>query len=257
MENQKDIFFIVITSSAVILLLIFALADLLLIGRNRRLRHRNELLELNVQYEQELLVARHEATEEVFNDVAAELHDNIGQTLTLAVIHLNRMEMDNTGPAEQLNETRDIIRQAMQDIRQLSHHLSSNYLLHFSLAYNIGRLRERLTRMDSYSLDFDIRDTPAFASRNHELILVRILQELISNTLKHAQASHISLRVGPEAAGVRLYYTDNGIGFNDAVPSEGMGVRSIRQRLHLLNATWEYRGIPGKGTVLEALIPTH
>lgn len=256
MQNQEDYLqFVIIASTVLVALLVVAIADLLLLVRNRKLRHKNELLETNARYEFELLKTRHEVTEQVFGDIAAELHDNIGQTLTLAVVHLNQTELELGKETERITEIRDIVRQALHELRQLSHDISKDYWSNFNLEQNLIRIADRVRRTGMMDAVFKVGGAAFPNNRDNEIILFRIVQELVQNSLKHSGASSINLTISGNSNCLHLTYSDNGKGIpaSSAPQGEGIGLRMIEQRLALLRATWSFDG--KNGVRLEASIP--
>lgn len=141
METQTNhIVIIIIASVCMIALMLFVIVDLFLVHKNRQLKFQNELLALNSKFEKEILEVQNEVTEQVFNDIASELHDNVCQTLTLAVSQINHYEADNEIPNHHVSASRETIRQALTDLRNLSHSLSGDYWMNFDIYSSLNRL---------------------------------------------------------------------------------------------------------------------
>ncbi len=257
MQNEERyIQFVIIASTLLFVLLLVAIADLLLIIRNKRLRHKNDMLEAKSRHEYEILKTRHEVTEQVFSDIAAELHDNIGQTLTLAVVHLNQAEIELKENSHRIAEIRDIIRQGLTEIRQLSHDISKEYWTNINLEQNIQRLADRVQRTGIMTPKFELREAYLKHHPDNEIILLRIVQELVQNSLKHSAATEIHLSIIRKKDTLQMVYSDNGKGIHPIPEKElekGLGMRMIEQRLTLLQASWQIRS--NNGYYIEAIIP--
>lgn len=259
METQTNhIVIIIIASVCMIALMLFVIVDLFLVHKNRQLKFQNELLALNSKFEKEILEVQNEVTEQVFNDIASELHDNVCQTLTLAVSQINHYEADNEIPNHHVSASRETIRQALTDLRNLSHSLSGDYWMNFDIYSSLNRLGDKITTLGKIRYNINIDPDLSFDSKDHEIIVIRVLQELINNSLKHSSATLIDLTINQEEAGVHIVYTDDGIGYNNSKVSEGMGLISIHQRLTLLKANWNFNSENHKGFRFESTIPvTH
>jgi two-component system NarL family sensor kinase len=250
-ESAKDIIFFITTVTVVILMFVVLVVGLLLVSRNRRLKHANQILEMNASFQSELNTTKHEVMEQVFSDVASELHDNVGQTLTHALLTLNRTAETTPGP---VTETREIIRQVMQEIRELSHRLSPDYWKQFNLEQSLSILEKQIQR-SGLKAEFRIAPEVAYLDSEREILIFRVIQELIQNTLKHSGAGSITLQIWPEADHLAMVYSDNGKGIPADHDSKGLGMRSINTRMQLCNATSKIISESGGGFVFEAHIP--
>jgi len=235
-SSSQQIVFIVISSVVIIALLIFVVFDLFLIYKNRKLKHTYELLAINSKFEKEILDVKNEVSEQIFNDISSELHDSVCQSLSLAIAQINQAEISS-----ELNPhiftSRETVRFALNQLRNISHNLSGDYWKNFDIFYTINKLSERINTLGEISFTYNIEESICFDSKNQELIIIRILQELTTNSLRHSQASNIQLIISRENEyEVKINYSDNGIGFNPKDKSEGMGLISINERLRLLKA---------------------
>lgn len=256
MEKEiGQIISIPIAAIAVVIIMIFVVIDIVLIYKNKKLTHRNELSVLKSNYETEVLKTRSEAHQIALNEIAGELHDNVGKTLSLAVIHLNQVDIDEELlTKKQLIDIRDTIRQAMQELRQLSHNISS---LNINLVAEINKIKERLDRTNSILFQHNLFFDKMEISKEKEVILLRVIQELIQNTIKHANATNIGLSITQLSNHLLVVYKEDGVGFdyNKSILDHGLGLKSIKTRMQILDAKWDMVSSPGMGTTLQAEIP--
>jgi two-component system NarL family sensor kinase len=242
METSSSyIVFMIIASAGTLLLMVFVIINLFFNYKNRQLKHKNEVLDLNSKFEKELLNIKNELTEQVFTDIAAELHDDICQTLTLGVYQINQSEAFG-GPIDKyVSSSRDTIKQGISDLRNISHLLSRDYWKNYDIHTALNKLNDKLNNTNRINTNFSIDPDIEFDSKDQEIIIIRIFQELINNTLKHSQASLIEISLTQESNEIRLVYNDNGIGFKQSKNSsgDGLGMMSITQRMKLLNAVWQ------------------
>lgn len=237
-------------------MLVFALIDLFLRYKNRQLKNQNEKQALNQLFSKELLQVKHEVTEQVLKNISIELHDNICQTLTLAVLQLNNIELKNIlDPTENIITIRETIRQALGDLRNISHTLNNDYLKNFNIKEVLQILSTQIIKGTGLAIKYEMEPNVKFASKDQEIIIIRIIQELINNSLKHSKASCIELVIENTKEGFSILYFDDGLGFIPEKPITGMGLYSIKHRLDLMKAKWEFKTSPGNGFLLTAIVP--
>jgi signal transduction histidine kinase len=197
-------------------------------------------------YQRKLLQAAINNQEAERKRIAHDLHDEIGTLLSTSRLYFNQL---SPGQAEkQLNVVGDKINalfdEMMLNIRRISHDLRPIVLENFGLAEAIEGIGHKL--IDA-GLRFQVIYQLTFKMPHEaELILYRIIQELVSNTLKHAKATGIELSLTEKDGKACLAYMDNGIGF-DTSARNGLGLKSIESRLSLLNASMQPTK-PKKGT---------
>jgi signal transduction histidine kinase len=201
-------------------------------------RQRLEREELKNLHQQELLRSSIAVQEEERKRIAHDLHDELGAVLSIARMHLVQLERQSANGAESmlppLQNVRSLTEAALASMRRISHKLMPPQLETFGL---IKTLEDVAAQANSTN-GIEIRvSTPADIPRLSwplELGLYRICMELINNTLKHAQASHITVHLKLEHGLLTLLYTDNGTGIPDNRYTGGMGHKSIEARVSAL-----------------------
>jgi signal transduction histidine kinase len=248
-ENGEIIFFVVFTS-IVLVLLVLLVINLLLIGRNRKLKHDNEVLKLKTEYEQALTQTQVEVAEQTLNDIARDLHDDISQQLTFSIMQLDSLSDSLTGNEQkQAEEASDIVRQSLQSVRSISHSLSSDYIQSFGIYPSLHRLVERINKQQRIICELNFSKLVLFKNKPNEIFAFRILQELITNTLKYAQAKNITIAVVEINDTIIISYADDGKGMNinTTNPTMGVGFLNMKKRADLLLGKIEIKSELGKG----------
>jgi signal transduction histidine kinase/ligand-binding sensor domain-containing protein len=195
--------------------------------------------------------------------IARDLHDGIGQLLAAAGINVQRARelikrgtgRDDASIDSSLERSLAILGDASSDIRTISHALGTSTLRGFGLA---AALRELLDSFGPYHRTRFELDTVRMEERPPEGIetgLFRVAQELVSNVLRHADASEATVQIIREAEEIRMTVEDNGIGFDTASAHEGMGHGNIDARVALMNGRVHYDSVPGHGTTVTVTIP--
>lgn len=187
------------------------------------------------------------------NRISKELHDGVCNEL-LAV----SMQAAHTTP-QQLSEQIGRIR---EDVRNLSHQLSSPTFSHISLYEMLHLYSEKLQTLGSPQFHSYIAEDIRHITLPSEQILevYRIVQEAVSNTIRHAQARQMYLTVSLQENGVSLLFEDDGKGFDVHAQTgkaftSGLGLKTIRERTHKLQGEFRIESTPGKGTVLHITFP--
>jgi two-component system NarL family sensor kinase len=232
-----------------------ALVIFLVVYQKRLLRQQLQLHQAEAEYQQQLLAAVIEAQEHERERIGRDLHDGIGSTLATAKLLVGRLESLATDEASNLTITvKEILGNAVHDVRGLSHSLYPAVLDRFGLAEALQHLADVCSETNTLDVELTI-DYPQPVALQQELALYRICQELIHNAQKHAQGATL-LQVHLQQRGPRLSLTvaDNGCGFDPAAientraASGGAGLRSIEVRVQMLRARLSQQSAPGQGT---------
>jgi two-component system, NarL family, sensor kinase len=246
---------------AIALLLLSALLScFFFFYRRHQQKHILEKEQLRLSYEQELLKTRLEIQEQTFRNISQEIHDNIGQVLSLTKLNLATMDISQPAILEQkIDDSKKLISQAIYDLRNLSHGLSTDYLANIGLSGAIGRELEVIKKSGEYETAFTLEGTAYLLDKQQELIVYRIVQETLNNIIKHATAQKIIiyLRYSPEE--LTLNITDNGKGF-DLTPlndnaSHGLGIKNMHSRARLMGAVFLISSTLGIGTTVSISVP--
>jgi signal transduction histidine kinase len=211
-------------------------------------RRKNQLVlkqkEIEKQFEQEIAKAQIEIREETFRNISWELHDNIGQLLTLAKIQLQ-------GP-DNINDVKETLNQGLKELRSLSKLINPEALKKMKFTEAITQEIERFNRLNFIKASIEILGEEKIINEKTEIVLFRILQEFFSNTMKHAKAKHLSVVVNYKDTELLITARDDGQGFDlkDSPGFVGIGLSNIKSRAQLVNADVSIFSQPNKGTQL-------
>jgi signal transduction histidine kinase len=189
--------------------------------------------------------------------LARELHDETGQALTSILLGLKGIE-DTAGSEarDAIGELRALVVGTLQDVRRLAVELRPKVLDDFGLVPAI----ERLTESFALQTDIDVRFESGLGeerlSPEVETALYRIVQESLTNIVKHAQARSVSVVLVPKPDSVALVIEDDGQGFDPAATREGgFGIEGMRERVGLLEGRLQVESRPGEGSTIVAEVP--
>jgi signal transduction histidine kinase len=185
---------------------------------------------------------------------AADLHDDLGPLLSTIKLRLGMMEKSKI--TRELKENIAISNEMMglvvEKIRTISHNITPHLIESLGLEAAVRDLCQRITRLNKISVDFDSELLTKRFPKPVELHYYRIISELVNNSLKHSGATKISIQLGCKDETLELIYFDNGKGYNSKEGiqlSGGMGLRSIQNRVSLINGTINFQMNKGKTVV--------
>lgn len=250
---------LLIYSGATILLVLLFLSFFLL--RNYRQKQRIALLNVDLKDREinELLAKQENAAYAAMlagQDaerlrIARELHDRLGSTLATVKLSLQN------GSGIHVNENRmQLVNNAISEVREIAHDLSGSNIEQYGLFAALEELKHTIEQSGKHDVDLylESHEIPS----QLQIPIYRIVQELISNTLKHANASKLSLQLTQLNKTLQLIYEDNGCGFDPTTTASGMGLKNIRHRIEKWDGTLEIDSQLHRGTIVIISIPlTH
>ncbi|MEW6233864.1 MAG: histidine kinase [Candidatus Omnitrophota bacterium] len=193
--------------------------------------------------------------------LAADLHDSIGQTLSLSMIKLEalRESLAALEQSQQVDAIKELIEQTLQNSRDLTFELCPPILYEVGFEAAIEQLADQIRRQHGIRIDCAIDSQLKSMPEDLQYVLFRAARELLTNIVKHARVNQADLIIRNSAESVRIEAADHGAGFDPAslsLKSEGFGLFSIRERLHQIGGKLTVESRPGQGTrmIIEAPI---
>jgi signal transduction histidine kinase len=199
-----------------------------------------------------------QAQEEERARLARELHDETGQALTSILLGLKPLEETLAGRpgATALVELRDLVVNALQNVRRLAVELRPAVLDDFGLVPALERLADSFREQTDIRIDFHSALGDLRLPSELETTLYRVVQESLTNIVKHANAHNVSVSIARRGSTVAAVVEDDGAGFDRRVVHEGgIGLLGMRERLALLDGRLEIESRPGRGTTIVAEVP--
>src|SRR5690606_13191541 len=222
---------------------------MVIIYQKRKIKAIRAQQQLIAQYEQAVLNAKVEIREETLKYVGQELHDNVGQVLSLIKLYLSHPD------TQRKTDVRQLIDQAIKDIRLLSHDLNINRVEQYSLSDFIEQELSKVHKVGIVKTSFENKSHCEPLNIQNRLMISRIFQECINNILKHAEANHIFVKLVAENDSCILSIVDDGIGFETDSLHNGTGLVNIYDRAKLIGGDVEIISSPGHGTKIYLRIP--
>jgi signal transduction histidine kinase len=257
-NTAADTIYVTLFAGTLIMLVLSCTLILFIVFYHRRnLRRQAEVYALEADHQRRLLESVLHAVENERRRFAQDLHDEIGGALSALRMQLSRLG-GNPAPVE-LQEIagtgKEVVDSAVQSVRRIAYDMLPPGLEVFGLGYAASELCKRTESVTRISITFSGDPDLKLSDKTHELMLYRILQELLGNAVKHSGASEIQVRLGPAKQGVELYYHDNGAGFDPEAVGGGLGLKNMESRVQMLSGKWEVITAPGKGTQVTVQLP--
>ena len=179
-----------------------------------------------------------------------ELHDGLGPLLSSAKMSLTALSRDehNAEQREIIDNTTYVIEEAIRSLREISNNLSPHVLNDFGLARGVQNFIDKSVAMHDVKIRFTTNLRSERYDTDVEVILYRVICELINNSLKHSGCTSINLSLSQNGSELTLDYSDNGRGFNpQAMMDCGMGLSNISSRINSLGGSCSITSSKGKG----------
>ena len=262
MGSKNDIFLTIISVSLVLVILLVFIISFLFRYKNRQQVHRREMESAQEKYNREILQTQLEIKEQTMKNIAEEIHDNVGQLLSLVVVSLSGIEVNDAGKAtEKIEHSIGIVEKAVGDLRNLSKSLDPANVTNLGLAVLVKFELDQLEKTGVYKTVFNVSGKERRLNKGSELVVYRIIQESLNNIMKHAKATTISISLAFSGENVLVEITDNGKGFNveeasgRTINKSGAGLRNMKNRTNLIGGTFDIRTVAQQGTTIAMLIP--
>jgi two-component system, NarL family, sensor kinase len=251
-----------IISVAVVAMLLMAGSIILFVlyYQKRMVQEQFKRQQMELEYQKKMMEAALESQENERRRVAGDLHDSIGAMLSTIRVSLTTYAKRNSADGESINESKKMLDDTIESVRRISRDLMPSTLEKFGLSQAVKEMCERFQSTAALPIIFEEpQDTPVF-TKSRELMIFRIVQELLNNALKHAEASVIKVSFH-NGEGLEVIVEDNGKGFNaedhknDKSSGKGLGLFNIENRARLVGASVNFNASTVQGSKIIINIP--
>lgn len=258
--NTAEVAIIFIIGSLTLLVFVLFIVLILFEYRKRQVKHITEKLELKHRYQNEVLQTQLEVQEQSFKQVSDELHDNIAQMLSLVKIKLYKTagKTDNEAVKEGLDTSTEILSKTMDDLRTLSHTLSGSLVSSLPLSESLEKELAYIRSANEMQAELTVEGTAYHLPPEKKLLIFRIVQEGIGNSIKHGKAKCININLAYNPNEMILTLIDDGKGFDTRLltESKGLGLRNMQARAQMLGSI-DISSENEQGTTISLKVNTH
>lgn len=202
-----------------------------------------------------------EAEEKERIRIAKDLHDGVGQLLSAAKLNLSslqdKLQLKDDENLLLLSNATNLIDDSVKEVRSVSHSMMPNALLKLGLASAVKEFINKLSVGNKLKIDLDIVGLENRLEPATETVLFRVLQEIVSNIIKHAKANYINIQLIKHDKELTMLIEDNGVGFDTSKINsfEGIGLKNILSRVEFLNGNVDFDSTLSKGTTVVIEVP--
>ena len=265
MQNQNpEIYFVVVIGIILGLLLVGFIVSILFLYQRRQHRQEQEMKKMKDLYENELLRSQLEIQESTLKTISQELHDNIGQMLSVVKLSLSILPVEkNHNAFDGLQNSQQVLNKAIYDLSNLTKSLYTDRITEVGLADSIRFEAAMMKKSGLIDVQFQISGSEVDLNEQKSIFIFRMFQEAMNNILKHAQATKVVVNLKYLDDMFTLEIEDNGVGFNveekqrSASSVSGVGLKSIFNRAQLIGAGITINSKPNQGTVVLIKLPLH
>ncbi|MBC6367766.1 sensor histidine kinase [Algoriphagus sp. AK58] len=248
-EQDSQLTFLIISGTFLSALMGTFIVAMVVLHRQRQVQNRQKIDNLKAEYERTILNIENEIQQETLAHVGRELHDNIGQLLSLAKLNLN------SAKPEKQAEGKEFINQIIKEVRGLSKTLNLDWVEEITLDDFIKQQLQRIESTGYCQTVFDSDHSLNELPKDKKLVLIRVIQECLNNAIKHASPSHISIRVFQNETSRKIEITDDGYGFDTSIQSSGSGMTNLKKRMETIGGSFSLSSTVGKGTQITLNLP--
>lgn len=231
--------------------------------KKRLLRNENQIQEARIaQLESEKQMLAGEAVikgqEEERGRLAKDLHDGLGGMLSGVKFSLANMKSNVVLDADNsllFERSLDMLDHSIAELRRVAHNMMPEVLVRFGLSEAVKSYCESLRDSQVFKIDYQSLAMDERLADKKEIFIFRIVQELLNNITKHAQASHVLVQLARHGHEVSITVEDNGKGFDTSKENRGAGLSSVKSRVEYLKGKVDIQSSPGQGTSVHITVP--
>jgi two-component system, NarL family, sensor kinase len=260
--EYSKIIVVIVIGAVLFLFMGCFVAFFLILYRKKYRSHRIEKESMQLQYQHILLQTQLEIQEQTLKNISQEIHDNVGQVLSLAKLNLNMMDITRPEQLQKkIDSTLGQVTKAINDLRDLSKSFNTDNITALGLINAIAYELDMIGKTDSHKTEFKINGNSRRLESQKELILFRIVQEALHNIIKHAGAKIIKVEANYAEQQLELKIGDNGKGFDLSPLNQegnngfGLGIRNMHNRAKLIGADFTINSTLNVGTVVKIVLP--
>lgn len=256
--GQDNTTMVILITTLTVVILIIVVIVIFSIFENRKLKFLYDRKESKQRFEEEIIKSQLEIQEQTLQNISWEMHDNIGQLLSVAKMQLNIIQ--STIPEKQkklIEEIGETISKSLQEIRTLSRLMNPEIVKNMGLEEALQLEIDRFNRLNYINASIKIIGKSIIIDQKDEIILFRILQEFISNTVKHSKTEKLEIILNYTSKNLIIKAQDFGIGFDNNTVQSSSGLLNMKSRAKLIKTNFDLISEKNKGVLLTLTYSLH
>ena len=253
--ERKEIQLLVISLGIVFLTLLIILLVIFFYFLKKKNTYLVEKMESELYFQSELIKTRIEIKDQTLSEISKELHDNIGQIISVGIMQLN-MYLNSEKPiqANELSDLKEILAKSLDEIRILSRIINKDNLLQSNFIEAIQQDLKRIKKLKHIQYKYNLTGEIPKINQEHDLFIYRIFQEALHNSLKHSHSDLFEVNIKTANNIFCLEIKDFGVGYDVSQVNAGLGLNNMKLRAKLIGAQLIINSSP-KGTTVTLEYP--
>lgn len=258
-SSPLDLYVLLFGGTIAMILLASGVIGFILLYQRRIIRQDLAFKEAETKHQRELYHGTLEAIETERKRLARDLHDEVGaalSTLRLLVGQIQQSPTDQANTEIISSKSKTLIDDTIDSVRRISNDLLPQGLEEFGLAYSVEGLCEKTMELSNINIRLKVDNLVSIDTKK-SLIVYRLIQELLNNTIKHSGAESVHLHLKTDNHTLEIEYKDNGKGFDfaEAYQKRSLGLKNIETRAKMINGTTKFETKPNQGLKFNVNIP--
>ncbi|MEO6177188.1 MAG: ATP-binding protein [Flavobacterium circumlabens] len=236
--ERKEIQLLVISLGIVFFTLLMTLLVIFFYFLKKKNHYLVEKMESEMYFQSELVKTRIEIKDQTLSEISKELHDNIGQIVSVGIMQLNMyIQDDKSIQTRELTDLKNVLAKSLDEIRILSRIINKDNLLQTNFIEAIKQDLERVKKLKHIQYNYNFKGRIPKINEGHDLFIYRIFQEALHNSLKHSHSDLYEVNITTNAKLFQLKMKDFGIGYDTKKINSGIGLSNMKLRAKLIGAT--------------------
>jgi signal transduction histidine kinase len=236
-------------------LLAFILAAIMFVVqyKNKKRENQAKLEQQQILHQKEILSTEVEIQFQTMQHIGREIHDNVGQQLTLASLYTQHLAYENKAPEinERIKNISEIINESLAELRHLSKSLTDNTIKNANVKDLLIREFAKIEGLKKYKLNLVINLEGLILSYQAKSVIVRVTQEFLQNSMKYADCKTLGINASVVNGRLKIVLTDDGVGFDVSdTKDSGIGLVNMEKRIELIGGSYLLESKKDVGTKL-------
>lgn len=257
-DQYNEVYLGILLATFLFFILSTAIVFFMLYFQKKKFQYIKEKNEREKQFAEQLLQSRLEMQEQTFDSISQEIHDNVGQLLSLAKLQLSIVEQREISDKGLIADIKGNIGNALTDLRDIAKSLSTSRIQQLTLIQAVEQELQRIGRSGTITCSVEVTGNEQPIAEQKKIIIFRIVQESLQNILKHAAAKNIAVGFDFLSETFSISITDDGVGFSTdetAKAESGLGLQNIIKRSELIMGKATISSTVNHGTKIILTIP--
>ncbi len=251
--GETEYLLIIILFNVFLLAFIVAAITFVVQYKNKRRENQAMLAQQQILHQKELLATEIEIQSQTMQHIGREIHDNVGQKLTLASLYTQQLAYENKVPDsnDKIEHIGEIINQSLIELRHLSKSLTDNSIDNGNITDLLRKEFSKIEELKKYKVNLAITEEDLTLPYQVKSVIVRVAQEFLQNSMKYANCKTLSILVTKLDSKLKIVLQDDGIGFDLLnVKDNGIGLINMKKRVELIGGRYNLQSSSHVGTTL-------